>query len=324
METYDLIIIGAGPSGINVGIEAQKRGKSHLILDKGMLVNSVYHFPTNMTFFSTSRKLEIGQVPFISHGTKPTRREALEYYRRVVEQWALNVHTYEAVKAVAPREDETFEVMTTKTTYRAGAVVVATGFYDKPNLLAVPGEKLPKVKHYYDDPHPYAGKQVVVVGAENSAVDVALETYRAGAAVTMVIREAQIGERVKYWVRPDILNRIEEGSIKALFRSQILEIREESVRLMTPEGEKELANDFVLAMTGYQPDFSLLQKLGIRLADTPDQAPIYDPETLETPQNGLFVAGVVAAGSHTSTLYIENTRHHARLILDAVEKKVAV
>lgn len=322
MECYDLLIIGAGPSGINVAIEAQKRGRSFVLLDKGTLVNSIYHFPTNMTFFSTSRKLEIGGVPFISHGDKPTRREALEYYRRVVEHWNIQARLYEPVQAVEPDENHRiYTVKTTKNRYETRNIVVATGFYGKPNLLNVPGEDLPKVKHYYDDPHPYSGQRVLVVGAANSAVDVALETWRAGAEVTMVIREEEISSRVKYWVRPDIENRIREGSIRAFFESHVTAIRPQEVDIRTPEGARTIGNDFVMAMTGYRPDFAWLKGIGLPLSKDEDQAPLHHPETLETPMPGVFVTGVVAAGKNTATLYIENTRDHAARILDYLERQ---
>ncbi len=325
MNIFDVIIIGAGPSGINVGIACQQQNRSHLILEKGVLVNSLYHFPTNMTFFSTSKKLEIGEVPFVSHNEKPTRKEALEYYRRVVERWNLNIKLYQGVQAMTCK-DALYHLKTSKGTYIARAVVVATGFYDVPNPLKVKGENLPKVKHYYEDPHPYVGQEVLVVGAANSAVDVALETWRAGAKVTMVIRGEEISPRVKYWMRPNIINRIKEGSIKAYFESEILEIQEEAVRIKTPEGQEVLANDFVFAMTGYRPNYSLLDALGLPLSKDEVQQPIFDPSTLETPLARVFVTGVVAAGLETSKLYIENTRDDADKImarLDEVEEPTA-
>ncbi|HFB67567.1 MAG TPA: YpdA family putative bacillithiol disulfide reductase, partial [Calditrichae bacterium] len=234
MSAYDVIIIGGGPIGLACGIEARKRGFSHLILEKGCLVNSVFHFPTNMTFFSTSERLEIGDVPFISHGEKPTRREALEYYRRVTAHWNLNVHTYEAAKKLQGQFPE-FVVESERATYSAKAVIVATGFYDQPNLLHVPGEDLPKVKHYYDEPHPYVFQHVAVIGGGNSAVDVALETFRRGAAsVTMIVREPALKSTIKYWVRPDIENRIKEGSIRAYFNSEVVEIRPKEIDVRTP------------------------------------------------------------------------------------------
>ncbi|MDX1408328.1 MAG: YpdA family putative bacillithiol disulfide reductase, partial [Saprospiraceae bacterium] len=243
---YDLIIVGAGPIGMTVGIEATKAGLKYLIIEKGMLVNTVFHFPTNMTFFSTSKLLEIGEVPFIAHGDKPTRREALEYFRRVNEQWQLNIRFYEQVEQITGT-DNNFSVLTDRTSYRARKVVVATGFYDHPHLMGVPGENLAKVRHYYTEPHPYVGQRVAVIGAANSACDVALELFHKGAEVTMVIREPEISERVKYWIRPNIINRIEEGSIGALFNSHLVEIRPHEILIRTPRGEEVLENDFVLA-----------------------------------------------------------------------------
>ncbi len=261
-KLYDVIIIGGGPIGLACGIEAKKAGLNYLIIEKGCLVNSLYHYPLNMTFFSTSDRLEIGNVPFISHGAKPNRFEALEYYRRVAMSWDLKLKLYEKVTSVS-RSGQYHFVATAKGSYKTKAVVLALGFYDLPYLLNVPGEDLPKVRHYYDEPHPYFGQKIVVVGAANSAVDVALETYRKGADVTMVIRENGIRESVKYWVKPDIENRIAEGSIKAFFYSQILRITDTSVEIKTPEGTKVIENDFVLAMTGYQPPFEFLTSIGI-------------------------------------------------------------
>jgi len=249
----DLIIIGAGPIGLACGIEAKKAGLSYVIIDKGCLVNSIYNYPYNMTFFSTSDRLEIGGVPFISHGPKPNRAEALEYYRRVCSSWDLEVKLYEEVKSV--NKHQQFEVQTAKGKYQSMALILALGFYDRPFLLNIPGEELPKVKHYYNEPHPYFRQKIVVIGAANSAVDVALETWRKGAEVTMVIREPSLRESVKYWVKPDIENRIKEGSIKVYFDSDVKIIRETSVEVQTPQGMINLENDFVLAMTGYEPPF---------------------------------------------------------------------
>ena len=262
----DVCIIGAGPIGLCCGIEAQKANLSYLIIDKGCLVNSLYNYPKNMTFFSTSDKLEIGDVPFISHNTKPTKSEALEYYRRVVSSWKLDVNLYEEVMDIEKKD--LFYIKTTKGEYTAKKVILSTGFYDLPYKLNVPGENLNKVKHYYDEPHPYFGMKIAVVGAANSAVDVALETYRKGAKeVTMIVRESNLSETVKYWVKPDVENRIEEGNIKAYFNSNITKIEETKIYVNTPDGELEIENDFVLAMTGYQPNFLFLTKLGIKLGD---------------------------------------------------------
>ena len=263
MQQCDIIIIGGGPIGMACGIEAQKAGLSYLILEKGCLVNSLYHYPLNMTFFSTSERLEIGGVPFISHGPKPNRFEALEYYRRVCMSWKLNIKLYEKVLSSYVR-DGMHHVTTSKGRYAAKVVILALGFYDLPFLLNVPGEELAKVLHYYDEPHPYFAQKVMVVGASNSAVDVALETWRKGAEVTMVVKGDSIGENVKYWVRPDIDNRIKEGSIKCFFNSQVSRITPNTVEINTPEGKLILDNDFVLAMTGYQPPFAFMESLGIQ------------------------------------------------------------
>lgn len=318
---YDVIIIGAGPIGLACGIEAKKANLNYLIVDKGCLVNSIYNYPLNMTFFSTSDRLEIGEVPFISHGNKPTRFEALEYYRRVASSWELNLKLYEGVEKVDKQENG-YEVITTKGNYQTKAIIVATGFYDIPYLMHVPGEELPKVKHYYDEPHPYFGQKIIVVGAANSAVDVALETYRKGAHVTMVIREPALLDTVKYWVKPDIENRIKEGSIKAYFNSEIKAIRKYEVDIITPEGEKTLENDFVLAMTGYKPNFELLESMGIHFHDDDMKTPVYDENTNETNVENIFLAGVVCGGYKTNKWFIENSREHADLIIETLKKKL--
>src|SRR5688572_27451487 len=289
---YDVIIIGAGPIGLACGIEAKKAGLKYIIIEKGCLVNSLYHYPLNMTFFSTSERLEIGDVPFISHGPKPNRAESLEYYRRVCSTWNLMVRLYEKVEAVVSN-DGTHSVATTKGRYNAKAIILSLGFYDLPYLLNVPGEDLPKVKHYYDEPHPYFGQNIIVVGAANSAVDVALETWRKGADVTMVIREEGIRDSVKYWVKPDIENRIKEGSIKAYQRSQLVRIDERSVTVSTPDGDVVLENDFVLAMTGYQPPFEFMRRCGITFNDDPFHTPVYNEQTMQTNVDGMYLAGVV-------------------------------
>lgn len=311
---YDLIIIGAGPIGLACGIEASKAGLRYLILEKGCLVNSLYHYPLGMTFFSTSERLEIGGVPFISHGPKPNRFEALEYYRRVCMSWQLNVKLYEAVRS-SVMERGIHHVTTTRGRYAARALVLALGFYDLPYLLHVPGEDLPKVKHYYDEPHPYFGQKIIVVGAANSAVDVALETWRKGAEVTMVIRESGIRDSVKYWVKPDIENRIREGSIRAFFNSKVLKIGEHTVDIRTPDGDVTLDNDFVLAMTGYQPPFDFMGSLGIKFHDDEFHTPVFNEQTMETNVQSLYLAGVVCGGLKTNKWFIENSRVHAELIM---------
>ncbi|MBS1680916.1 MAG: YpdA family putative bacillithiol disulfide reductase [Bacteroidetes bacterium] len=315
MDGYDLIIIGAGPIGMACGIEAKKAGLSYLIIEKGCLVNSLYNYPMNMTFFSTSERLEIGEVPFISHNPKPTRVEALEYYRRVCDHWQLNINLYEEVKSAKLSTMGSFAIATDKGKYSARAVVLALGFYNLPYLLNVPGEDLPKVKHYYDEPHPYFRQKVAVIGAANSAVDVALETWRKGAEVTMIVREPQLSDRVKYWVKPDIENRISEGSIKAYFNSTITSISETHIELQTPEGNKKLKNDFVLAMTGYQPSFDFMKSLGVDFVSDKNCTPVYNPQTMETNVSSLYLAGVVCGGLQTNKWFIENSREHAKLIV---------
>ncbi len=316
----DAFIVGAGPIGLACGIEAERKGLSYVIADKGCLVNSLYNYPYNMTFFSTSDRLEIGDVPFVSHGNKPNRSESLEYYRRVASSWKLNLRLYEKVLKVE-KESGGFSITTDRNKYKARALVIATGFYDLPYLLHVRGEKLPKVKHYYDEPHPYFDQNIVVVGAANSAVDVALETYRKGARVTMVLREGEISPRVKYWVKPDIENRIKEGSIKAYFSSSITEIRERELDLVTPEGLLTIPNDFVLAMTGYQPDFAFLKSLGIKLNKNAIKSPVYDLDTHETNQENIYLAGVICGGLQTNKWFIENSRDHAVKIFETLEKR---
>lgn len=313
-QEYDLVIIGAGPIGLACGIEAKKSGLNYIIVDKGCLVNSIFHYPSNMMFFSTSERLEIGQVPFISHSPKPNRAEALEYYRRVCSSWNLSINLYEEVNSVA-RQDGRFYIASAKKQYSTKALVLALGFYDLPYLLNVPGEDLPKVKHYYDEPHPYFRQKVVVIGAANSAVDVALETWRKGADVTMVIREDKIRDSVKYWVKPDIENRIKEGEIKAFFNAQVTKITPSAVHIATKAGENIIQNDFVLAMTGYQPPFTFMEACGVQFQDDPDHTPIYNELTMETNVPGLYLAGVVCGGLKTNKWFIENSRVHANLII---------
>src|SRR5664279_5294190 len=278
-ETLDILIIGGGPIGLACGLEAKKAGLTYLIVEKGVLVNSFYHYPSNMTFFSTSERIEIGDIPFVSNNVKPTRPEALEYYRRIAVSQQLNIHLQERVLEVLPDGDH-WLVISPLDRYATKNLIVATGFYDVPNLLRIPGEDLPKSRHYYREPHFYAMQKLLIVGGNNSAVDAALESFRKGAMVTMVIREAEVGKRVKYWVRPDIVNRIEEGSIKAYFNSSLLAIREKEVDLQTPEGRQTLPNDYVLLMTGYQPDFVFLEKLGIELSKDEKRYPAYNKDCL--------------------------------------------
>jgi thioredoxin reductase (NADPH) len=274
-----------------------------------------------MIFFSTSDRLEIGDIPFVSHGDKPTRRESLEYYRRVTESWKLNVKTYEEVKYIF-RIDDGFKVETSKGEYTAKKIIIATGFFDFPNLLNIPGEEMPKVKHYFDEAHPYAYLNMVVIGGGNSAVDVALETFRKKANVTMVIREDKLKDSIKYWVRPDIENRIKEGSIKALFNSQVVKINEDSIDIKTPEGKISLQNDFVIAMTGYHPDYNFLKDAGIKISGDEMMIPEFNPETHESNVLGIYLAGVVCGGMETGKWFIENARFQAVSILDDISFKV--
>lgn len=311
---YDIIIIGGGPIGLACAIEAEKANLSYLILEKGCLTNSIYHYPLGMTFFSTPEKLEIGDVPFVTTNLKPVRSEALEYYRRVSEHFNINIHLFEEVKSVS-KEAKTFKVQSSKTQYSSKKIIVATGFYDIPTLLNIPGETLKKVHHYYKDPHYFANQKVVVVGASNSSVDAALETFRKGAEVTMVIRGSEIGSRVKYWVKPDIENRIASGEIKAYFNSELKEINEEEVIIKTPNSTKALQNDFVLALTGYQPNFSFLEKLGIQFEDNNTKIPVHNISSMETNISGMYLAGVVCGGMQTHLWFIENSRIHAEQIV---------
>lgn len=315
---YDLIIIGGGPIGLACGLEAQTAGLKYLVLEKGCLVNSLYNYPANMTFFSTSDRLEIGDVPFVSNNAKPTRSEALEYYRRVALHRKLNMKLFEEVDNISPKTDGIYTIHTKKSQYEAKNIVIATGFYDIPYLMNVPGENLPKVTHYYEEPHFYALQKVVVVGANNSAVDAALETWRKGADVTMIIRDAGIGSRVKYWAKPDIENRILEGSIKAFYHSEVAEIRENEVDIKTPEGIVTIENDYVIAMTGYQPNLNFLRKIGITLSADEIMKPTYDDETQETNLPNIFLAGVICGGMNTHSLFIENSRIHAVKIIEKI------
>lgn len=323
MTSYDLVIIGGGPIGLACALEARKAKLNYVILEKGCLVNSLYHYPANMTFFSTSERLEIGNVPFVSNNNKPTRAESLEYYRRVAQSHSLNIRLFEEVLSVK-KTKKGFTVTSSKERYSTSYVIIATGFYDIPYQLNVPGEELPKVTHYYMDPHFYAFQKVAVIGAQNSAVDAALETWRKGADVTMIIRQSEIGQRVKYWVRPDIINRIEEGSIKAYFNSQVSAIREREIEIQTPDGKVTIANDWVLALTGYEPNLEFLKACGIRLSKDEVKQPEYDSETQETNVPGLYLAGVICGGMNTHKLFIENSRIHAEHIIKDIRRKERV
>lgn len=321
MELFDIVIIGGGPIGIACGLEAQKKGLSYVILEKGPIVNSLFNYPANMQFFSSSERLEIDEIPFISKEAKPKRDEALEYYRRIVTSNKLNMHLFEKVLNVE-KEDNTFHVKTTKGVYEGINIIVATGFYDIPNLLNVPGEDLQKVTHYYDNPHYYAGQKIAVVGASNSAIDAALECWRKGAEVTLIVRGPEVGQRVKYWVRPDIINRIEENSIQAHFNSTVKAIHEESIEIINEKGETQtIPNDFVLALTGYKPNFKFLELLGIHISEDEKKLPEYNPDTMETNIENLYLAGVICGGMETHKWFIENSRIHAKMIVSNILNK---
>ncbi|NNE02612.1 MAG: YpdA family putative bacillithiol disulfide reductase [Eudoraea sp.] len=319
MADYDVIIVGGGPIGIACGLEAQKKGLTYLILEKGPIVNSLFNYPVNMQFFSSSEKLEIDTIPFISKEAKPKRNEALEYYRRIVTSNNLTIHLFEKVQSVQ-KQNGSFQITTDKKEYSASNVVIATGFYDLPNKLNIPGETLEKVSHYYKDPHFYASQKLAVIGASNSAVDAALECWRKGAEVTLIIRGPEVGKRVKYWVRPDIINRIKEGSIKAFYNTEVTEIKEGELVLSTPDGTKTIPNDFVLALTGYTPNFTFLESLGIELSKDDKKLPQYNPDTMETNLSGLYLAGVICGGMETHKWFIENSRIHAPLIMKHIVK----
>jgi thioredoxin reductase (NADPH) len=310
---FDTIVIGAGPVGLACAIEATREGLRPLVVEKGALVNSILGYPARMEFFSTPDLIEIGGYPFPIQGYKPTREEALEYYRGVAAREALDIRLYERVAAVEGARDD-FTVHTSRDRYRARTVVVATGFFDIPNRLGVPGEDLPTVTHYYREPYPYVAQKVAVIGARNSAAKAALDLYRHGAQVTLIAREAAVSDKVKYWIKPDLENRIAEGSIRALFSSVVEEIREASILVRTPEGVVELPNDWVLAMTGYRPDYRFLESLGIAIRDDECRTPVYDDATFETNRAGVYLAGTVCGGYCTNRWFIENGRHHARQI----------
>lgn len=316
----DVLIVGGGPIGIACGIEAKKNNLSHVIIEKGCLTNSLYNYPINMTFFSTSERLEIGDTPFVTTNPKPRRAEALEYYRRVEKKFNLKTHLFEEVLTIN-KIDGTFQVTTNKSIYRAKNVIVATGFYDIPMYLGVPGEGLEKVRHYYDDPHYYANQKVIVVGASNSSIDAALETYRKGADVTLIIRGKEVSPRVKYWVRPDIENRIANAEVKVHYRSNIVSIGEREVQVSTPKGLINIENDFVLALTGYRPNFEFLEKIGVEVPSIAPCIPAHNPETMETNVENLYLAGVVCGGLNTHLWFIENSRIHAHLIVKSILEK---
>ena len=316
MQTLDALIVGAGPTGLACGIELKRRGLNSVLIEKGCIVNSIYHYPTHMVFFTTPELLEIGGLPMTSLGEKPGRTEALKYYRRAAEYFKLDIHQYERVVNIAG-EDDDFTVTTSKAAYHARKIILATGYYDLPNLLDVPGEDLPNVIHYYREPHPYYDHDVVVVGAKNSACIAALELFWTGARVTLVHRGAGISKNVKYWIKPNIENRIKSGEVKGYFNSRLLEIREHDVLLATPDGEVRLKNDFVFALTGYHPDLDFMACLGIRL-DPVSQRPRTNPDTLESDRPGIYLAGVIVAGMHTNEIFIENGRFHGEKIAGSI------
>jgi len=318
---YDLIIVGGGPIGLACAIEAQKKNLNYLIVEKGALVNSIFNYPLYMTFFSTAERLEIGDIPFNCLTPKPGRQDALEYYRNIHRYFNFNINLFEKVESVSKEENAEFSIITDKKSYISSNVIIATGFYDIPLYMDIPGEDLLKVRHYYKEAHEYAFRKILVVGANNSSVDAALECYRKGADVTMVIRKNEINSRVKYWAKPDVENRIAEGSIKAYFESTLCEVRENDVEINTPEGKITLENDFVLALTGYRPDLEFLSKMGIQLSEDAKKVPQYNPETMETNVQGLYLAGVICGGMETHKWFIENSRVHAAMILDSIVSK---
>jgi bacillithiol disulfide reductase len=324
-RNFDVIVIGAGPTGLACGIDAKRAGFTVTNIDKGCLVNSLYNYPSNMTFFTTPELLEIGDIPFASPNQKPTRQEALEYYRKVAEHYQLDIRQYEPVERIEG-SDGSFTVHTVDRhgrpcAYGARKLILATGYYDRPNFMNVPGEDLPKVLHYYREPHPFFNLDVLVVGGKNSAAIAALELWRHGARVTLVHRRDGISSSVKYWIKPDIENRIKAGQVKAYFSSTIKEIAPDHVVLNTPEGEVTLSNDTVFALTGYHPDFEFICRLGCRLRGDDDRKPVVNPKTLESSVLGIYLAGVIVAGMRTSEIFIENGRFHGRAIAaDLTEK----
>ena len=324
---YDVLVIGAGPTGLACAIDAQRAGFSVVIVDKGCLCNSLFHYPANMTFFTTPELLEIGNMPFSSPNQKPTRNEALEYYRKVADHYRLNVLQYHTVDSVSGADGD-FGIHTTDRfgrvrTLRARKLIVSTGYYDLPNHLGIPGEELSKVAHYYDEAHPYSGLKVLVIGGKNSAAIAALELWRHGSRVTLVHRGPEIQPHVKYWIRPDIENRIRNGQVTAYFNSHVTEIERDSVRLATPAGPLTIKNDFVFALIGYHPDFTFLASLGVE-SEGPDRLPICNPDSLESNVPGIYLAGVIVAGERTNEIFIENGRFHGKLIADSLRAKMAV
>jgi len=322
---FDAIVVGAGPTGLACGIELQQRGLRTVLIEKGCVVNSIYNYPINMVFFTTPELLEIGDIPMTSLNEKPNRHEALKYYRRVADHFKLNIHDYERVERLEG-SDDAFQIFTIDRLgchhiYTARKIVLATGYYDVPNLLNVPGEELSKVLHYYREPHPYYNHDVAVIGAKNSAAIAALELFWTGARVTLIHRGAAISEKVKYWIKPNIENRIKSGEIAAYFNSQVVEILPGSIVLSTPEGRMVLKNDFLFALTGYSPDLKFLNSIGITL-DPETQRPRTNAETLESERPGVYLAGVIVAGMHTNEIFIENGRFHGKRIAEAIAARI--
>jgi thioredoxin reductase (NADPH) len=326
MEQFDVLIIGAGPTGLACAIEARRAGYSAVAVDKGCLCNSLYNYPTNMTFFTTPELLEIGDIPFVTAQQKPSRPEALEYYRKVAEFYRLDVRQYHTVTRTEGGDGAFLvhctDMLSRPTEFLARKLVIATGYYDLPNRMGVPGEDLPKVTHYYREPHPFYNADVAVVGAKNSAAIAALELWRHGARVTMVHRGAAISPSVKYWIKPDIENRIKNHEIAAYFHTSIREISPDTILLETPQGELRMKNDFVLAMTGYHPDFSFLRALGVELSQERSSKPVVDTHTLESNVAGVYLAGVIIAGMNTNEIFIENGRFHGRQIAEDLCRKL--
>jgi thioredoxin reductase (NADPH) len=324
-ESFDALVVGAGPTGLACGIELQQRGVKTVLVEKGCVVNSIYNYPTNMTFFTTPELLEIGNIPMTSLNEKPNRHEALKYYRRVAEHFQLDIRQYERVDRVGG-EDMAFQVFTTdrlgcSRIYDARKIVLAMGYYDVPNELGVPGEELDKVLHYYKEPHPYYAQDVAVIGAKNSAAIAALELWWTGARVTLIHRGDGISDRVKYWIKPNIENRIKNGDIRAYFGSRVLKIENDSITIGTPEGEVSSKNDFVFALIGYRPDLEFLSSTGIRI-EPHTLKPWTDPNTLESGRAGIYLAGVIVAGMHTNEIFIENGRFHGQLIAQSIAAKL--
>ena len=325
-EIVDLLVIGAGPTGLACAIEAQKAGFRAVLVDKGCICNSLFHYPAHMTFFTTPELLEIGGMPFSSPNQKPNRNEALEYYRKVAEHYKLDIRQYEHVERVDGRDGDfvvhAMDQFGRMLEHRARKLVIATGYYDLPNYLGIPGEDLVKVKHYYHEPHPFYGLDVVVIGGKNSAAIAALDLWRHGAKVTLVHRGAEMHRHVKYWILPDINNRVKNGEIAAYFNTTVTNISEDEVTLSTPEGVVTIANQFVFALTGYHPDFSFIERLGVRLDEANDRCPVCDPATLESNVPGIYLAGVIVAGERTNEIFIENGRFHGQLIAEALRGKL--